>query len=138
MWVIGYRTLGCAVEGPTYSRGMTDLPVSAVPEPLPTLALVRDLLFSSKLTAAAKASGRAVKVVRDPAKLSELAGKRLIVDLNADGHLQAAGDWKARTGGEVIGFIAHVAGDGIAEAKRLGLDRVISNGGFAGNVDRLI
>ena len=117
---------------------MSDLNLPGVPEPLPTLALVRDLLFSSKLTAAAKASGRAVKVVRDPAKLGEYGGTRLIVDLNADGHLQAAVDWKARTGGEVIGFIAHVAGDGIAEAKRLGLDRVISNGGFAANVDRLL
>lgn len=107
-------------------------------EPTPTLALIRDLLFSSKLTAAAKSKGTTVKIVRDPAKLAELEGLRVIVDLNAEGHLAAAMAWKARTGGEVIGFIAHVAGDGIAEAKRLGVDRVISNGGFAANVDRLV
>ena len=104
----------------------------------PTLALIRDLLFSSKLTAAAKVKGAGVKIVRDPAKLTELDGSRLIVDLNADGHLAAAMAWKARTGGEVIGFIAHVAGDGIAEARRLGVDRVLSNGGFAQSVDTLI
>ena len=103
-----------------------------------TLALVRDLLFSSKIAAAAKAKGASVKIIRDPAKLETTGGTRLIVDLNAEGHLQAAAAWKARTGGEVVGFIAHVAGDDIAEAKRLGLDRVISNGGFAGNVDRLL
>ena len=111
---------------------MSDAPSS------PTLALVRDLLFSSKLTAAAQAKGTTVKIIRDATKLSELEGNRLIVDLNADGHLAAALAWKARTGGEVIGFIAHVAGDAIEEAKRLGIDRVISNGGFAANVDRLM
>jgi hypothetical protein len=107
-------------------------------EPKPTLALIRDLLFSSKLTAAAKTAGRPVKIVRDVAKLDALDGHRLIVDLNADGHLAAAVAWKARTGGEVIGFIAHVAGDGIAEANRLGLTRILSNGGFAANVERLV
>jgi hypothetical protein len=106
--------------------------------PATTIALIRDLLFSSKLTAAAKSKGTTVKIVRAATKLAEFEGRRLIVDLNADGHLAAAIAWKARTGGEVIGFIAHVAGDGIAEAKRLGIDRVISNGGFAANVDRLL
>ena len=107
-------------------------------EPTPTLALVRDLLFSSKLTAAAKATGTTVKVIRDSTKLADFSGTRLIVDLNADGHLAAAMAWKARTGGEVIGFIAHVAGDGIAEARRMGVDRVLSNGAFAQSAASLL
>lgn len=115
--------------------GETDV---AGPDSTPTLALIRDLLFSSKLTAAAKTVGKPVKIVRDAGKLDALEGRKLIVDLNADGHLAAAVAWKARTGGEVIGFIAHVAGDGIAEANRLGLSRILSNGGFAANVDRLL
>ena len=118
---------------------MSDSPPIASSTSAPaTIALVRDLLFSSKLTAASKSNGKSVKIVRDALKLAEFAGRRLIVDLNAAGNLDAAVAWKSRTGGEVIGFIAHVAGDGIAEAKRLGVDRVISNGSFSANVDRLI
>lgn len=102
------------------------------------VALVRDLLFSSKITAAARAKVVAVKIVRDPAKLAEQGGSRLIVDLNAEGHLEAAVAWKAKTDGEVIGFVSHVAGDAIAEAKRLGIDRVMSNGGFSTNVEAIV
>lgn len=109
-----------------------------VSESHPTLVLVRDLLFSSKITAAARAKGVAVKVVRSPAGLAAEGGSRLIVDLNADGHLNAAIDWKTRTGGEVIGFVSHVAGDAIAEARRLGVDRILSNGGFSANVDSIL
>lgn len=103
-----------------------------------TLVLVRDLLFSSKITAAARARGVAIRLLRDPAKLAEEQGTRLIVDLNAEGHLAAAVDWKARTGGHVTGFVSHVAGDAIAEARRLGIDRVMSNGGFSANVEAVI
>jgi hypothetical protein len=103
-----------------------------------TLVLVRDLLFSSKIIATARARGVAVKIVRDPARLSEEEGGRLIVDLNAEGHLAPAVAWKGRTGGEVIGFVSHVAGDAIAEARRLGVDRVLSNGGFSANLDSVL
>lgn len=118
--------------------------MSDTPNPLdptavpPTLVLIRDLLFSSKVTAAAKANGVPFKVVRDPAKLVDLDGQRLIVDLNADGHLTAAVAWKTRTGGRVIGFISHVAGDALDEARRLGIDRVMSNGGFTANIDAVL
>jgi hypothetical protein len=108
-------------------------------QPVPqTLALCRDLLFGSKITATAKAVGVAVRIVRDPQKLADLDGSRLLVDLNMPGHLEAAAAWKARTCGEVIGFIAHVAGDGIVEAKRAGLDRILSNGGFSANLETLL
>lgn len=103
-----------------------------------TIVLVRDLLFSSKVSAAARSLGVAVRMVRDPAKVVDEPGTRLIVDLNADGFLQAAVAWKAKSKGEVIGFISHVAGDAIAEAKRLGVDRVMSNGGFSANVDAVL
>lgn len=105
---------------------------------MPTIVLVRDLLFSSKITAAARAGGVSIKVVRDPAKLLAEDGTKLIVDLNAQGHLAAAMEWKARTGGHVTGFLAHVAGDAIAEARRLGIDRILNNGGFSASVDSIL
>jgi hypothetical protein len=101
-------------------------------------ALVRDLLFSSKITASAKSSGVSLKIVRDLSKLDQIEAGRLIVDLNAPGHLDAAVAWKQRTGGHVIGFASHVAADAIAEARRMGIDRVLSNGGFSATVDALV
>src|SRR5690348_13966465 len=98
---------------------------------MPTLALIRDLLFSSKVTTAARAVGADVTIVRDPKKLDALEGDRLIVDLNARGHLEAAVGWKSRTNRTVIGFISHVATDQIQQAKELGIDRILSNGGFS-------
>ena len=112
----------------------------ASPPPVETVVLIRDLLFSSKVSAAARLSRvrESVRIVRDPAKLAEIDAKRLIVDLNADDHLEAAVAWKARTGGEVTGFVSHVDGDAIAAARRLGIDRVLSNGGFSANVDAIV
>ena len=57
---------------------------------LPVLALVRDLLFTSKITATARASGCDVRVVREPHLLSELMGRLLLVDLNLPGAIAAA------------------------------------------------
>lgn len=112
----------------------------ASPPAVETVALIRDLLFSSKVSAAARLSRvrESVRIVRDAAKLQEIDAKRLIVDLNADGHLQAAVAWKTRTSGQVIGFVSHVDGDAIAAARQMGIDRVLSNGAFSANVDQLI
>jgi hypothetical protein len=111
-----------------------------LPAEVETVVLIRDLLFSSKVSAAARLSRvrEAVRIVRDPAKLSDLEGQRLIVDLNVPGHLEAAVAWKTRTGGVVIGFVSHVDGDAIAAARAMGVDRVMSNGGFSANVDQII
>jgi hypothetical protein len=94
------------------------------------LVLVRDLMFSSKITAAAREVGAAVKIVRDPAALSEMTGDRLIVDLNQAGALEAAMKWKSAAGGAVIGFVSHVDADTIAKAQQSGIDRVLSRGQF--------
>lgn len=134
--VIGTRGFGCAVESlADYTSGMTDSL---------TLALCRDLMFGSKIVEAGKRTGAAVIIVREPGKLldpafqSEFKANRLIVDLNTPGHLEAAVEWKSKTAGRVIGFVSHVAGDAIAEARRLGVDQVLSNGGFAANVEAIV
>lgn len=108
--------------------------------PVEIVALVRDLLFSSKISAAARLSRvrEAVRIVRDPAKLAELDGRRLIVDLNVAGHLDAAVAWKSRTKGEIVGFVAHVDAGAIAAARAQGVDRVLSNGAFAQQVASLV
>jgi hypothetical protein len=116
---------------------MSDSP-SASAASSPLLICCRDLLFSSKVVAAAKAHGVAFKVVRDVSKLPETPGERLIVDLNADGSLEAAIAWKARHGAHVTAFCSHVAVERIAQAKQAGLDAVMSNGGFTAQLEQIV
>jgi hypothetical protein len=98
---------------------------------LATIALVRDLMFSSRITATARAAGREVKVVREPGKLSAAqTAELLIVDLNLEGAIEAAITWKAATGGQVVGFVAHVDAQTIQRARDAGIDRVMARGEF--------
>ncbi|MBC7785554.1 MAG: hypothetical protein H7144_17100 [Burkholderiales bacterium] len=104
----------------------------------PVLIHIRDLIFSSKVVATARAINVPFKVVRDASKVLETPGKRLIVDLNVDGTLQTAIDWKQRHGGEVIGFVSHVATDTIQTAREAGIDHVMSNGAFSGQLETIL
>jgi hypothetical protein len=99
-------------------------------EPIQVLALVRDLMFSSKITATARAEGVAVKIVRDASKLAGEPGHRLLVDLNQDGAIPAAIEWKSRTGGAVIGFVSHVDAATIKLAREAGFDQVLARSRF--------
>jgi hypothetical protein len=94
------------------------------------LVLVRDLMFSSKITAAARQIGAQVKIVRDPSQLAGASGDRLIVDLNQPGALEAAVEWKRSGAGRVIGFVSHVDTATIAKAEQSGIDQVLSRGQF--------
>jgi hypothetical protein len=98
--------------------------------PQPILVLVRDLMFSSKIAATARAQNTAIKLLRDPAKLAGEAGARLIVDLNLDGAIPAAIAWKQSSGGEVFGFVSHVDAAAIAAAREGGIDRVMPRSEF--------
>jgi hypothetical protein len=97
-----------------------------------TIALVRDLMFSSRITATARAAGREVTVVREPAKLAEAGGAGLlIVDLNLEGAIAAAVAWKDATAdGQAVGFVSHVDMQTIQQAREAGIDRVMARGEF--------
>jgi hypothetical protein len=96
----------------------------------PLLILVRDLLFSSKITSAAKHAGTPFKVIRDPAQLLVQPGRRLLVDLTLDGAIPAAANWHQETDGDVVGFVGHVETEIIARAKTAGIPKVVSRGQF--------
>jgi DNA-binding NarL/FixJ family response regulator len=102
------------------------------------LVLVRDLMFSSRITAEAKAEGVVVKLLRDPAALAGEAGDRLIVDLNLPAALEAAAQWKQRTGGAVVGFVAHVDTETIQQAQAAGLDQVLPRSRFVAILPQLL
>ena len=96
----------------------------------PVLVLVRDLMFSGRIGATARAANVPVTFIRDPARLESETGHRLIVDLGQAGALEAAAAWRERTAGEVVGFVAHVDAETIRRARAAGIDRVLTRGQF--------
>src|SRR3954467_5509104 len=112
---------------------MPDAPDDPIPhaaDPSPVLALVRDLMFSSRISATARAANVPVKLLRDPAALAGAEGRLLIVDLNQPGALEAAVAWKRNASSEVVGFVSHVDAETISRAKSAGIDRVIPRSRF--------
>ncbi len=104
---------------------MPDAPLAA-----PVLALVRDLIFASRITATATSVGATVQLVREPARLANQPGRRLIVDLNLPGAIEAAGDWMRATGGDVVGFVSHVDTQTINCARAAGISKVLARSRF--------
>jgi hypothetical protein len=107
--------------------------------PKPALALVRDLMFTSKITATANAVGTPVKIVRDPGKLSPTEpGRLLLVDLNQPGTLDAAVAWMTQQGGPVVGFVSHVDRATIDQARQVGLTRVMPRSQFVAELEEML
>jgi hypothetical protein len=94
------------------------------------LCLVRDLLFYSKIRAAAESADVPLKSVRDPARLLEESGLGLIVDLNQSDALQAAIEFRNRTGLPVVGFVSHVDVETISAARASGIGQVLARSQF--------
>ena len=104
----------------------------------PVLALVRDLMFLSRITAAGRSSGLDIEVIRDPQALAGRTGRLLLVDLNLAGAVEAAVAWKQGQGGRVVGFVSHVDTLTIEQARQAGLDQVMSRGGFVQKLPQIL
>jgi hypothetical protein len=66
------------------------------------------------------------------------SGQILFVDLDQDGAIDAAGRWRTRTGGKMIGFVSHVNTDAIQRAKAAGIDQIFSRGQFTQQLPALV
>jgi DNA-binding NarL/FixJ family response regulator len=109
-----------------------------MPEPT-VIALVRDLMFSSRITAEARAAGVTVRVLRDPAALAQTDATLLLVDLNQTGALEPAAAWaQAQPGREVVGFVSHVDVETIEAAKQLGIQHVLPRSAFVRQLPGLL
>ena len=118
---------------------MADVPPADGPgDPPPVLALVRDLIFASRIAGTARQLGIPLTVVRDPAALAGAAGRRLIVDLNLPGGIEAATAWKQAAGGAVVGFVSHVDAATIHKARVAGVDRVMARSQFVQSLPTLL
>jgi len=102
------------------------------------LALVRDLIFASKISASARAAGIDARIVRDPAHLASLTGSMLLADLNQPGVIEAAAAWKRASGAQVVGFVSHVDGTTIDQARLAGLDQIMARSGFVNALPTLM
>lgn len=103
-----------------------------MPDPAPrtVLALVRDLIFASKISASARAAKVECRILRDPALLQGQSGDLLLVDLNEPGAIEAAADWQRSTSCPAIGFVSHVDAETINRARAAGLTKVMARSGF--------
>jgi hypothetical protein len=102
------------------------------------LVLVKDLIFSSKITAEAAAQKTTVTVIRDSEALLEQPGKLLIVDLSLPGAIAAAGAWRTATSKLVVGFVGHTDATAIAAAKKAGIDQVLPRSRFVQILPQLL
>lgn len=104
----------------------------------PVVVFLRDLMFRSKISASARATGAVVEFVRDATKLPESAGRLLVVDLNEPGAIEAAVAWKAAHGAPAVGFVSHVDTPVIAAARAAGIDRVLARSAFVTQLESVL
>jgi hypothetical protein len=115
------------------------LNMSQTEESCTLLVLCRDLLFASKIGAAAKTVNVPVKMLRDASKLNdETQGRRLIVDLTQEGFIESAAQWKQRTQGRVTGFAGHADMETIDRARAVGIDDVMAKGAFVARLSEIL
>jgi hypothetical protein len=102
-------------------------------DPASIVVLVRDLMFSGRISAEARAAGVGIQMLRDPGKLAEFPAPTaglLIVDLNLDGAIPAAAAWRQAGGRQVLGFVSHVDTQTIERARSAGIDQVLARSAF--------
>jgi hypothetical protein len=106
-------------------------------EPPAVAAIVRDLIFSSRITATAKAVGTNVRVVRDAAQLGDIAPKLLLIDLSLPGVIDSTNEWRHAHAVQTVGFVSHVDAATIAAAREAGIT-VLARSGFVEALPQLL
>jgi DNA-binding NarL/FixJ family response regulator len=103
--------------------------------------MISDMLFSSKLREAAKATGVSVQAVRDAAGWAAAAreAKLAIVDLRMPVALDALDALAAAPGNaRTVGFIDHERTDVMDAARARGCSEVMAKGQFANALPKLL
>lgn len=103
------------------------------------VALPADLMFASRIRAAAQAAGTVIDMVTTPAALHSrvrrATPRRVLIDLDARGWDPVAlirelkQDTETR-GIEIVAWVSHVREDAIAAARDAGADRVLARSAF--------
>jgi DNA-binding NarL/FixJ family response regulator len=111
------------------------------------LAAVADVMFSSRIRAAAAASGADVRFARTPEEV--LSGVRafapalVLIDLNAPqlAPIETIARLRADAPAgpvRIVGFVSHVQADVIAAARAAGIDEVMARSAFVSKLPELL
>jgi CheY-like chemotaxis protein len=110
---------------------------------MPVLVAVRDLVFRSKIHAAAERLGVAVRFAPRGTPLSDAARAlehgTVLADLAEPGVLDEVREAKRGTAGvRVVGFLGHLQVDVARAAEEAGVDEVLTRGEFVRRLDELL
>jgi hypothetical protein len=103
---------------------------------------VRDLVFRSKIHAAAERLGIEVRFAPRGAPLADTvkdaAGATVLADLGEPGLVEQVPDAKRAASVTVVGFLGHLQEDLMARAREAGVDEVLTRGQFVARLDALL
>jgi hypothetical protein len=103
---------------------------------------VRDLVFRSKIHAAAERLGVAVRFAPRGAPLADAVrdtpGATVLADLGEPGLVEQVPDAKRAASVTVVGFLGHLQEDLIVQARAAGVDEVLTRGQFVARLDTLL
>jgi len=111
------------------------------------IVAVDDLMFSSRISSAAKALGVEIAFARSPeavvAAVRERSPRLVILDLNSQRvrPLEAVAALKADAAlasVPTVGFVSHVQADLIAQARAAGIDQVLARSAFVQQLSKLL
>lgn len=108
---------------------------------MPVLVAVRDLLFRSRIVAAAERLGVDVRLLPRGTPLPDaaraLGGGTVLVDLGEPGAVDALPAAKA-AGVRIVGFLGHLEVDLARAAAEAGADEVLSRGELSRRLDEVL
>ena len=109
---------------------------------MPVILAVRDLVFRSKILAAAERLGANVKIAPRGTPLDQAAREMgpgtLILDLGEPGVVEQVQAAKGAGATRVVGFLGHLQTDLMAASQRAGVDEVLTRGQFVQRLDDIL
>ena len=108
------------------------------------LAVVEDLLFTSKITGALEPMGRSVKVISDPsAAIAHARSSKptlVIIDLGIErgDPFELINALKAEMSLPILAYTRHTDTSGQQKAKTLGCDKVVARSEFFANIGVIV
>lgn len=109
---------------------------------MPVILAVRDLVFRSKILAAAERLGVDVRIAPRFSPLAEsardLGPGTLIVDLGEAGVVEQVAAAKGSGATRVVGFLGHLQVDLADRSREAGVDEVLTRGQFVQRIEELL
>ena len=109
---------------------------------MPVILAVRDLVFRSKILAAAERLGADVRIAPRGTPLDQAARDHgpgtLVVDLGEAGVVEQIAAAKEAGASRVVGFLGHLQSDLMEASQRAGVDEVLTRGQFVQRLDDIL